>query len=444
MNQGLRAGSWSVRSNEVTVNVEPNTLPLPPAAIPDAGTHPGYLTAGLPGISGRLKVEFADFQVEEIPLYLPSGEGEHTYFAIEKQGLPTFRAIHEIARALHVPAAEIGYAGLKDAHAVARQMLSLHGVEPAAVEALELPSIKILWARRHTNKLRPGHLAGNRFTLRIREVPADALPAAREVLAVLQARGVPNHYGPQRFGRRGDTHRLGHALLRNDPAAFLQVFLGSPAATENESVQEARRRYDAGDLAGAMEMWPAQFRDERAALETLLRRGTQPQAQRRATFAVPKRVRAFFISAFQSYLFNQVVRERLDTLDRLFAGDVATKHDSGGSFIVVDPAVEQPRADRFEISPSGPMFGYKVLMAQGEPGEIEQRVLADAGVRIEDFKEVEVLKIKGERRPLRVPLGEVESWYDDGVVLRFALPAGAYATNVLAEVMKTQVESLDE
>ena len=405
----------------------------------DRAARVGCLTADLPGVGGRIKVEYEDFQVEELPLYAPAGAGEHTFFEIEKRGLPTFRAVHEIARALHLHPQSIGYAGLKDAHAVARQVISVEHVEPAAVLALQLPSIRILWAKRHTNKLKPGHLAGNRFTIRIRETPPAALEPCRAVLAVLARRGVPNGFGAQRFGRRGDTYALGRALVRDDAEAFLRVFLGQPRASESAAVQEARGRYDAGDLDGAMDAWPANFNDERGALEAVRRKGL-PAAAR----GVSKRLRTFFVSAYQSYLFNRVMQTRLDTLDRLFAGDVATKHDSGGSFIVQDVDVEQPRADRFEISPSGPLFGYRSLLAEGEPGRLEQRILAEEGLELEHFKAIEAMKVRGARRPLRFPLQRVESWYDAGVVLAFTLPAGCYATNVLTEVMKSDAAAVEE
>ena len=90
-----------------------------------------YLTADLPGIGGRIKVRNADFCVEEIPLYGPSGYGEHTYLTIEKDGLSTFRAVNHIARALGVDPGAVGYAGLKDAHAVTVQTLSVGNVDPA-------------------------------------------------------------------------------------------------------------------------------------------------------------------------------------------------------------------------------------------------------------------------------------------------------------------------
>jgi tRNA pseudouridine13 synthase len=403
------------------------------------GIRPRMLTAGLPGIGGRIKAQVDDFRVEEIPLYAPCGNGEHTYFEIEKRDIPTFRAINELARALGIKPQEFGYAGLKDARAVTRQTLSIAHVAPETLMGLNLPHVQVLWAKAHTNKLRIGHLAGNRFVIRVRDVPESALDACRAILDILVQRGVPNYFGEQRFGHRRDTHALGQAIVRDDAEAFLHAFLGNPQAGESPAVHEARRLYEAGDLAAAMRTWPTEFNDERQALHALMR-GAGSRAAWQAVRSVPKRMRTFFVSAYQSYLFNLVMDARLETLDRVQDGDVATKHDSGASFLVEDAGVEQPRAERFEISPSGPIYGYKLLFAEGDQGRLEREILAGEGIELEQFKGVEGVKLKGARRSLRFPIQEANSWYDDGVMVQFSLPSGSYATNVMAEITKNDEE----
>jgi len=396
--------------------------------------HP-YLTADLPGTGGQIKVEHTDFRVEEIPLYAPSGEGQHTYARIEKEGMTTYQAVDRIARALRIDRRAIGYAGLKDAHAITVQTLSLGDVDPAAVRALALPGIRVLEVSRHTNKLRTGHLAGNRFTVRVREVPEEAQAGAEAILEVLQRRGVPNYFGVQRFGLRGDTHLLGKTLVLQDAEAFVRRLAGMPDPAESAPVQAARQLFEQGDLTASLEAWPRQMGNERRAVETLLR---HPGDWGRAARSVPKNMRLFFVSAYQSALFNRLLARRLDAIDRLMAGDLANLRDRSAVFLVEDPAAEQPRADRMEISPSGPLYGYKLTMAQGIPGEMEQRVLDEESLTLEDFR-LPGLRIKGARRPLRVLLDDYRAWYDEGLVLSFALPPGAYATIVLDEVMKERL-----
>lgn len=396
-----------------------------------------YLTDTLPGIGGAIKQQLEDFCVEELPLYSPGGEGHHTFFEIRKEGISTFQAVQIIADALGVPANRIGYAGLKDAQAVAWQVLSVEGVPPEAITALELQGIRVMWAERHHNRLKIGHLRGNRFSIRIRDVDESALPAAQAILNTLIQRGVPNRFGPQRFGRRGDSARLGRAVVQNDIQGFLHSLLGGPHPKESERVQAARARFDAGDWNAALDLFPGNMTNERRALHTLIR--TQGD-YRRAYDAVPKRFKLFLLSAYQSALFNQVLQARLQTLDRVGEGDLAMKHPGHSVFRVEDVTAEQPRAARFEISPTGPIFGFKMMQASGDQGELEAQILAAEGLTLEDFRVGGGIKARGERRALRFQVHEPETWYDQGIMLRFRLPKGCYATVVLAEIMKASLD----
>jgi tRNA pseudouridine13 synthase len=389
-----------------------------------------YSTAELPGTGGRIKVYNADFHVAEVPLYAPCGRGEHTYITIEKEGISTFQAIKRVARALGIDPRSVGYAGLKDAHAVTVQTLSVGNAPLSSVEALNLPGIRVLDTSRHTNKLRVGHLSGNRFTIRVRDVPPNAQAAGQAILDVLARRGVPNYFGEQRFGVRGDTHLLGRALVRRDPKAFVDQFVGRPHPDETPRIQQARRSYQEGDLDASLKAWPRSMEYERRVIQTLLKRQGEYE---RAVRSIPNKRLKFFISAYQGLLFNRLLARRLETIDRLRRGDLAWIHGKGAVFVVQDPDAEQPRADRLEISPSGALYGYKLTMAQGTPGEMEQQVLDEEGLCLDDWRPV---KIKGARRPFRFPLYESKLWVDDGLMLSFTLPPGCYATVVLAEVIK--------
>jgi tRNA pseudouridine13 synthase len=397
-----------------------------------------YLTDHLPGTGGSIKDRVEDFVVEELPLYEPCGEGQHTFFEIEKRGLSTFHAVRSIAHALGVPPSRIGYAGLKDAQAITRQVLSVEGVPPESVVALDLPGIRIARAERHRNKLKIGHLRGNRFTIRIRGVDESALANCQEILYLLSKRGVPNRYGLQRFGQRGDSAVLGKAVVRGDAQGFIGQFLGRPHPNESERVQAARTLFDARQWQSALERFPHSMADERNALQALIRtRGDYRIAYR----SVPKRLKMFLLSAYQSALFNRVLDARLQTLDRVFEGDLAMIHPGRSVFRVEDAAVEQPRAGRFEISPTGPIFGYKMIQPEGRQAELEESVLAAEGMVPEDFRVGNGIKASGERRALRFPVYEPELWYDEGLVLRFWLQKGSYATSLLAEIMKVPLIS---
>ncbi len=402
----------------------------------DRGVFPGLLTADRPGTGGTVRARPEDFYVEEIPLYTPSGEGQYTFLGIEKRGIDTPRAIRALARALRVPPARFSSAGLKDAQAVARQVLSVEGLSPERVLRAQAPDVRVLWAERHPHRLKIGHLRGNRFAIRIRGVAPNALAQAQAVLEVLEGRGAPNGFGPQRFGLRRSNHLLGRAMVRRDWPAFCDALLGDPRADDPEEAREAREAYARGDLRRALDLWPRYLREEHEVLEALAGGATCEAA----VGAMPRGLRRLFGAAYQAYLFNLLLDERLPAIDRLERGDLAILHAKGAFFLVEDPSAEQPRADRLEISPSGPLYGFKVRLAREEVGDREHGLLRSEGLRLDDFRKTRGAHMVGERRPFRVPLEEVGAEQEGSdLLLRFTLPSGAYATNVLREVTKTDV-----
>jgi tRNA pseudouridine13 synthase len=305
---------------------------------------------------------------------------------VEKRNLGTPEAAALLGRAVKVQARDVGYAGLKDKRAVTRQWFSLAVKDATPLQGLEVGGLKVLKLDRHGNKLRTGHLRGNRFVLQVRGVGAGAGDVARAVLERLQQTGVPHYYGPQRFGRDGTNAALGEALLRGTPHPLL--------------ASAQRDRF----------------------------------------------LKRMALSAFQSELFNRLLARRLTerTWSQALVGDVLQK-ETNACFVCDDPSVDQPRLDAFEVSVSGPMFGPKLLAARGAARAIEEDVLAQAGVTEALFEAGGELT-QGARRPLRIRLSDVDvALLPDGVLrVSFGLPRGGYASVVMAEVMKAHVELPDE
>ncbi len=351
-----------------------------------------------------IKIESEDFIVEELPLYEPSGVGTHTFFGIRKRHLSTLEAINRIARALQVNARDLGYAGLKDKRAVTTQVLSVEGVPPEQVLEMAVPAIEVLWAKRHAHKLRVGHLRGNRFEITVRDVSPTALPLVEEIMARLATEGAPNRFGVQRFGNNSDSHLLGKALVKADWETAVRSLLVDEETRFSKLGQRVQREAEKGTVE-------------------------------RAVACIPHRLRKLFLSAYQAYLFNCILEERLPDLGRLLDGDVAVKHSNGAPFLVENATLEQPRADAFEISPSGPIFGYKMRQPAGTVQAVEAELLAAEGVKPETFRKVAGIRLPGTRRPLRMPmeLHQIAS-VAVGVRLNFTLPAGGYATVVLDEL----------
>lgn len=396
------------------------------------------LTADLPGIGGVFKSSPQDFYVEELPLYEPSGNGTHVYIHFEKTGITTQDAVHWIALALGKRDRDIGVAGRKDAHAVTRQTVSVEHVNPDDVRRMSIQGLRVLRIDRHENKLRIGHLRGNRFVIKLRDVTTPALPAARSILNVIARRGMPNYFGPQRFGARGDNARIGLAALLGDHAEAVAQLLGRPAPTDAGPVLEARGLYDRGHFEEAARAWPRGSAVQRRAAAAMARTRGNP---RRAWNTVDHNARLFYLNAFQADLFNRILADRIQCIDVMETGDLAWKHVNGACFHVDNPDAEQPRCAALEISPSGPLFGKRMTAALGAPGQREARALADAGVNATHLADRNAADMNGARRPLRVPLGDVEIEADDddaGGFLRlsFELPAGAYATCLLREICK--------
>ena len=373
-----------------------DTLPL--------STECPMLTADLPGIGGVLKSQPKDFVVEEIPAYQPCGDGEHLFLWIEKTDTPADHLGRHIAAALGISTRELGTAGLKDTHAVTRQFVSVPRRVEERLSAIDTTGIRLLNATPHVNKLRTGHLRGNRFQVLVRESFVNPTPMSdqsnnrtdvgppsadsKKAVAIaerLRETGVPNYYGTQRFGNKHSTLMLGLKLLT-----------------------EARTGSDEGAR-----------KPNRGFLHRLA------------------------LSAAQSWLFNNVLAERLQEglLDRVLFGDIMQKCESGGIFDVRDVAVEQPRFDARETVITGPMFGPKMRPAQHEPAAREQRVLAAAGLTLDAFRRFGQLA-EGTRRPLLIWPNDLQvRTTDDGLLFEFSLPSGAYATVVLREFMKTDALS---
>ncbi|TET39626.1 MAG: tRNA pseudouridine(13) synthase TruD [Planctomycetota bacterium] len=328
-----------------------------------------YATLQKPFAGGVIRARPEDFVVEEIPAYEFSGKGDHVFFLLGKKNLTTFDAIERVAGALGRKARDIGTAGLKDKNAVTRQWMSLEHVCEDDIRSLSIPGITIGEITRHGNKLKKGHLIGNRFNILISEITGLDEGALEECLDEIHRRGMPNYFGPQRLGESGNNVSRGKDIV--------------------------------------LEKW----------------RGPSSKNKRK-----------MLISAYRSHLFNQVLKERIETYDRFLPGDLAFIHGKGAVFSVEDPTDLEKRRASFEISPSGPEYGHGGIAPTGEMGKIECEIIEAENIPVNAWKK---LKMKASRRPLRVKVENL-SWkkVDRGVELSFALPRGSFATSLLREVIK--------
>jgi len=346
--------------------------------------------------NGRIKSRPEDFVVHEIPAYEPSGEGTHLYLHIEKKNLTTDAAVRAITRALGMEMRDVGIAGMKDKVALTTQWVSVPAppkekdLETRAKE-LALDNIRVLEAKRHVNKLKTGHLRGNRFELVVRGVAETDVPTITAALARIAKDGVPNAFGVQRFGREGDNAQRARAWLTGKERAP-----GDPRL----------RRFQFSALQSAV---------FNAVLEARVADGT---------WTLP------------------------------LAGDLLRKEDTGGIFLCADVQADRERALRGELCPTGPIVGAKMRMPEGEVRALEER-LAQPFLDGVDLERARVLGEGTRRAlrlhvteltcetlqqvmdSASVPAPPESDNREQSASLRvcFVLPKGAYATTVLADAL---------
>ncbi len=337
--------------------------------------HP-ILSAHLPGTGGTLKQSATDFIVVEEPLYEPCGEGEHVYVRLTREDRNTRDLVKDLTRLFAISDRGIGTAGLKDRHARTTQTFSLHlhtaDPEDVARRMESELGVNIESASRHRNKLKTGHLRGNRFDILLRDVVPDAVERLQRKQEYFSGGRLPNYYGEQRFGAEGDNALRGRDLV--------------------------------------------------------LKRGKRPS----------RWLAKLLLSAYQSDLFNRWLALRIEheLFADILAGDVARKTESGGIFVVEDPAVDRERFQSHEIDFTGPLYGSKMRRPTGRPAELEDMILdptSDEGRAVLQHRE-----LQGSRRAAGIPCDELEFTHavvDDGLRFRFFLRPGSYATVLLREFM---------
>jgi len=410
-------------------------------------------TADLPGIGGAIKSKLEDFCVEEIPQYEPSGDGEHLYLLIEKRDTTTSRIAHMLAREFHIKRTNVGYAGLKDRKAITRQWFSIwdphREISRERAESLSVEWMTVLEIDRHVNKLRRGHLRGNRFSITVRGVGIESAPRAMRILQQLAQIGSPNYFGAQRYGMRGNNHLIARAIILENYEEALDRLLGaSEPGDEDRADYEARQAYQIKDYWKALNLYPRGATAECEALKAL----NEGADARTAIHNINRMQRGFWLSAFQSAIFDEVLADRCNSvgIGQLQVGDIAMKHDNRALFDVGEeemaPALLQ-RAEAIEISPTGPMWG-PAMKRSDDPSsdQLEVAALERTGVtvdRLASYARQAKEKGLGSRRPFRAPLIEprVEAGADEtGAYVRcfFELPRGVFATVVMDEVMKPE------
>ena len=327
-----------------------------------------------------------DFTVEEIPLYEFTGEGEHLVLHVRKKDMTTWEMLDAISNHVGVRRRDMGYAGLKDKHAMTMQYVSIMAIHEEKLKAFTHDKIKILSTVRHNNKIRVGHLRGNRFNIRLKKVLGVQKDKLDSVLKWIKANGVPNYFGNQRFGTDGNNWVDGKKLL--------------------EGKMKMRDKKTKEFLMGSYQSYLFNnWLSKRMELNLLLEKFTEseteqvmklPEGSLKGTKAQPN----FF---------------------KLVEGDVMMHYPYGRLFNVENLEEESKRFASKDIAPAGLLAGKKAKLSESTAGFIEAPY-------------AEEMSLNGTRRYAWVQVTEVTKNYVEEKAhyeLSFVLPKGCYATNVL-------------
>ena len=407
------------------------------------------------GIGGTIRNQYEDFYVEEIPEVIPNGEGPNVYIWIEKLGRTTLDVVLDIARDLHIDRKRMGFAGMKDKKALTRQWICIANMDSEEqlqqVKDLEgtIYKTEFLKVIRGRKKLRMGQLKGNKFRILIKDLDdiENSADVADSVLKQLEVTGVPNYFGWQRFGKpRTNTHLVGEALIHNDLAEAVRRYIGNPTEEESKENQMARQAYDDGNLEESLNLMGKGMRYEKMMIKELIRDSKKGEltdkSYMNALHALPKPLQRMFVHAYQSYLFNEAVSNRVSMgINKYIEGDIVIDPEER---IIRDKTPEefQELIDNFQANPTCPLYGTKVPYAGGEVGKMEENVLNNYNLTKEDFEVPKMPRLgsHGLRRSMRFQVWDASATAtDEGVLCEFSINKGSYATAVLREVMKKDV-----
>jgi tRNA pseudouridine13 synthase len=447
-----------------------------------------YYVSDADGTGGRMRESPEDFRVTEIerfgadvrPVDADPGSYPHVVFRATLRGWDTNDFADSLSKKLGISRERISWAGTKDKRAVSRQLFSVRGVDPDLPEVRDA-DIEVLG--RAGRPLLFGDLAGNAFEVVVREPErpenADAITGDLRAFAGGEHEdpeaptGVPNYFGHQRFGSlRPVTHRVGLEIVRGNWEGAVLAYVTTTAEFEPEDTRAAREWVEeTRDWEGAIERLPRKLRYERSMVHRLAESGGErPEDFREALEALPTNLQRLLVNAAQSYVFNLVLSRRLERglpFHEAVEEDVVCFADRAGTTAdrtgttdgdAGSEGLSLPDTDRLQTASekrlgtvnrhaargrafvTAPLVGTETEFADGEPGEISRRVMADLGLSREDFDLPGEFHSTGTRRAVLLRAGVSVS--HDPLTFSFSLPKGSYATVVLREYLKGHPEDL--
>ena len=413
-----------------------------------------------PGTGGKVKKQCDDFLVEEISRFPPRDDsGRFVIAKVTSENWETNRLIRVLSHALGISRYRIGFAGTKDKRAITSQLMSFEA-PLESVQNINIHQVTIADAYRAKKNMTIGDLIGNRFRIRVRDCAMEGERLNSTVAATIAdlnvLRGFPNFFGVQRFGSlRPITHIVGKHIIKGEFEKAVLAYAANPVPAENEEAREARRYIqETHDFSEGLKMLPRTLMFERIVVGHLAQK---PDDYPGAIMAMPRNLQMMFVHAYQSYLFNRIVSERIRRglpLNEPLVGDVVLPVDKDGlpdhdKYIPVtktnlDLVATQVRNGRAYVS--AVLFGSESVMAKGEPGEIEDIIVAEESIDRQDFivPTIPECSSTGSRREIVAKYSELTySVKGSDLEIGLALGKGCYATTFLREMMKVDAIESD-
>ncbi len=409
------------------------------------------------GLNGKLKIKADDFKVEEISEF-PREEkkGKFAIATIISKNWETNRLIRDLSNRLHISRNRINFAGTKDKRAVTTQIISFYKMPKKNIDNLSLRDVEIKNIYYSNQPVKIGNLEGNKFDINIRNIKKKI--KEKEVKQIVdffnKKKGFPNFFGIQRFGIiRPITHIVGKHIIQGNIKKAVMAYIGNPTDEEDEDVYKARKTFEkTGDYEWALKNYPEKLNFEKAMLNKLV---VNPEDYVSALKELPNNLLTMFIYAYQSYLFNKILSQRIKSnipIDRAIVGDIILpirKKRIEDEYIKVNENnIEKVnlQISREKAVVSGVLFGTDSIFSKGEMGEIEHKVIEPEKIRCGDFiiPEIPFISSYGSRRPIFAEVNNIEYKFfkDDLNIdkktlnLKFELKKGCYATSLLREFMK--------
>lgn len=405
------------------------------------------------GIGGRLRMEPDDFVVEENSV-MPEEDahGQNTAAIVRARYWETNRLVRQFARRLRTSRRNIMFAGTKDKRAISTQLF-VFGAPMDDVHAIEMKDIEFLNIYPTKKRIGLGDLIGNKFSITLKDLDmdiAEAMETTRDTARQLEKiGGFPNYFGVQRFGAvRPITHLVGKYMTRGEPELAVREYLCTPGSYEGEEATQARIELGrTWGCAKALHDFPDSLSFEKAILNHLV---VKPDDYIGALGNLPQNLLMMFIHAYQSYLFNRILSERMRRgipLHEPVPGDLLLKMDKMGlpdhnNWLQATDA-NIPRMTELvgqnKAFISATLYGHESEFANGEMGDIEASIIEQEGVKQRDFVLSEYYKLgsRGKRREILTPAKNFQfRQMDEGIRFDFELNKGCYATTFLREFMK--------